>query len=456
MKARARYHGAGKTSPAGRGLSFLFPLLLLFFLCLPSGCSKDPASPENGSISGRATLENSSDHGGILILLEDTGQSVTTESDGGFTIGGVSAGTHRLQASKDGYSTVTRENLTVRADQTTTVEAFTLLEEWIISADITAQTTWDAGRSIVIAGDIVVDAPAVLTIEDDVQVRFQDNAALRVEGTLIAAASDSARSIRFTSVNSSPSPGAWNRIYFDELPPENESRLAHCIIEYAGTGVICNSASPQIEECRILSCDYAAILCSNSSCRIENNLIQDCQHGIRCEAGSNEVIIHGNTLMDNYETGIACLESSPQIAQNHVQGADYGIWCEYHSFPLIEYNEIFENGTGIYIYTVSAPTIQKNTIHHNTDAIFSNNGSYPTVNQNNITDHEGWFFYLNNSATYDEQNVDAQNNWWGTVTISTIGEHIRDKNDVTPGLPIGYVIYDPILSSPDPTAGPTP
>jgi parallel beta-helix repeat protein len=434
-------------------LMSMFAILSLLSL---QGCSDDPTSPQTGSISGKALLEAAADHSGITVLLAETEQSTTTQASGQFTLSDIAGGTYTLRAGKNNYGTVENHGVRVAAGKTTSVPDIQLLQERQISTDINADVVWDAGRHFIICGDITVVTGVSLTIEDGVRVYFQNDAALTIEGTLRAVASDSSNRIVFTAYQNPPTTGAWNRLNFKDLSIENLSEMIFCVIEYANTGIICNSASPTIENCYISSCSYTGVLCTNSSSRIENNSITLCQYGIRCEAGSDGVVITKNQLQDNEVCGVACFESSPTISNNRISGSTCGIRCEYHAFSLIEHNELSDNETGVYIFTASTPTIRKNSIHDNMDAIKANNGSYPVVNYNNITESEGWSFYLNNSSTYAEQDVNAQHNWWGTTEISIIEQQIRDKNDVNPTLPIGHVVYDPYLTSPDPTAGVTP
>jgi hypothetical protein len=78
------------------------------------------------------------------------------------------------------------------------------------------------------------DAPAKLTIEAGVELRFEPETLLRVvdaSSTLVSAGT-AVEPIVFTSAREHPTAGAWAGIAFDELNPED--RLESVVVRYAG------------------------------------------------------------------------------------------------------------------------------------------------------------------------------------------------------------------------------
>lgn len=108
------------------------------------------------------------------------------------------------------------------------------------------------------------------------------------------------------------------------------------------SGILCNKASPTIEDCRIWDCGVAGILCTN---------------------GANPTI--RRTVIESNMGGVRCYGSSPVLdrclVQSNYSGRGAGVMVESNSHPyfvntLIVGNRSTNDGGGLYIGTGCNPT----------------------------------------------------------------------------------------------------
>jgi parallel beta-helix repeat protein len=117
-----------------------------------------------------------------------------------------------------------------------------------VSADITANTTWDEDNSpYIVTANITIAYGFILEIEPNVTVMVDDGLGIAINGTLIADATAD-EPITFTS-NGSTSWGAWNGLYFNES--SSSSELDHVLIEYAYDPIMIYESSVAISNVRI-------------------------------------------------------------------------------------------------------------------------------------------------------------------------------------------------------------
>ena len=202
-----------------------------------------------------------------------------------------------------------------------------LVRAGIVSND----ATWaDQDLPYFIAGNVQVgkynSAPAVLTIEPGVEVRFNTGTHLLLGwnnyyyGALIAQGTQS-NQITFTSNATTPAPGDWNGIYFSNYNADNFTILEHCIVEYGGANTFGNlyfeNASGTINNCTIKNSSTNGIYLDGSSspsitfCKINNNT----NNGIY-GTGSAAATISENNISDNQEYPINIHPNNVDFVKN--------------------------------------------------------------------------------------------------------------------------------------------
>jgi parallel beta-helix repeat protein len=182
-----------------------------------------------------------------------------------------------------------------------------------------------------------------------------------VNGTLYAEGNEQ-NPIRFTSLKIKHNPGDWAGIVFGET--SLNSTLNFNIIQY-----------------------HQQILIRSDSLRITNNIITNSSGaGIICDSASP--FIEDNEITKN-EIGIKCVgNTSVEITRNFIRANNYGIVCEDGATPKITHNIISDNRQdGITSYSASSPTITSNNILRN--------GGWAVYNGGRLSDN---FIQGNNKA----------------------------------------------------------
>ena len=94
-----------------------------------SSSSSGSISNEKGSISGKATLENATDHSDITISIKDEDLSAQTDSNGNYLISDVPVGSYTISIEKDAYISQEIDAVEVQSDMTAIVETTELTEQ---------------------------------------------------------------------------------------------------------------------------------------------------------------------------------------------------------------------------------------------------------------------------------------------------------------------------------------
>ena len=142
------------------------------------------------------------------------------------------------------------------------------------------------------------------------------------------------------------------------------------------------------------------------------------QGALNC--GGNDVSIHDNVIYD-CENGIRTFEGT----------------------ATIERNVIAKNGNGIYIGDQAV--VRGNTISENNVGIELNNAHSVTIEYNNIQNSTQNSIYLEETSS----NIEASNNWWGTTDTQEISNSIFDFEE---DFNLGKVNFVPFLTEPNPDA----
>ena len=87
-----------------------------------------------------------------------------------------------------------------------------------------------AGNPYVVVNGVRVFGGVTLTLQPGVELRFQNDTDLSIEGTLIAQGT-AAYPVTFTAAITPPSPGAWRQVVFQSGA---KGRLSNCLVQYVG------------------------------------------------------------------------------------------------------------------------------------------------------------------------------------------------------------------------------
>lgn len=299
--------------------------------------------------------------------------------------------------------------------------------------------TWTAdGSPYLIQGDITIHADSLLTIEPAVEVEFQGNNHLTVNGYLEAVGTE------VDSIHFMRSSGSWYGITFQNAP--DSSHLIYCSISDAGwAGILCQNSNPVLSHCSMQSqsamygirvldpsnpsishCDvsynYTGIVWSSlasgiiSDCVISHSwglggirLISDVEltiidciisdnvsdaggGGVRSERGTLTLInctINDNTAQGGRGGGISCSNGSATLTNCTINGN-------------VAYDtNTGHGGGGISIYNASATL------------------SYCSIYDNFAMDHGGGIAITNGNLTVDHCTID-ENETWGAGSGSGI------------------------------------
>jgi hypothetical protein len=192
--------------------------------------------------------------------------------------------------------------------------------------------TWlDHGVPYVLGGNTTINDLETLTINPGVEVSFNGNFYLRVNGGLVANGTD-ANHIVFSSNQTVPAKGDWNRIYFNVA---ESSSLSYCEFLYAGSGTsaidISNSGSNvTIANCFINNSEGYGIYSRNAS---EPNLadlsIQNCDDfAIRIQADAVKGIAGTMSFAGNTPDKVRVDAQGINTATWNDIGYPYVMWAD--------------------------------------------------------------------------------------------------------------------------------
>jgi|GEM_PF-2508553 len=256
---------------------------------------------------------------------------------------------------------------------------------------ISSNTTWNlAGSPYIVTGTILVDSGFTLTIKPGVTVRFNADKSIQLSGVLRALGTEDS-GVTFTSNATSPSPGDWDYILFNDKTQDfnpadsTGSILSYCVIEYGGgstNGAIAMSdAFPFINHCTVrhnansgLSANFSSTDAAHPNGTLEIN---------SCIFKNNTSTTHGgglNVFLGQYTSNTLrvahCIFDHNAAADKG--GAMYVADALSNSYVYITGNKIFRNsagtnGGGITIFSFSNSYSSPGILAH---AHVSNNNIY--------------------------------------------------------------------------------
>ena len=285
---------------------------------------------------------------------------------------------------------------------------------------IAQDTTWTQANSpYVTLGNIIVKEGVTLTIESGVTIQFDSGHSLTIEGTLIARGTDK-QGIKFTPKGDKWA-GAWGGIVFEGSSTDAKfddadnyvsgSILQYCTVEFAGTGVEGNFASPFIDHCVISNNADGGISILGDNVVIRDSMITDNKgrgmfigYSDNATITKNTVTGNGNMLKGHgggiYASGAG--GATAAITDNILTGnaAIYGggIYVKYGTIAInnnVLTKNAAEGGGGIYVADSATVTISNNILTGN--MVKDNGGGIYVGSHVGVSDIKGAAIISNNT-----------------------------------------------------------
>lgn len=349
-----------------------------------------------------------------------------------------------------------------------------------VSGLISSNTIWSTEYSpYIVVGNLYINTGVKLTIEAGVKVMFDQSLNMSINGELVCIGTDEDKII-FTSNQSNQSSGDWDKIHFldqsiDAIYSGNNyisgSILKHCIIEFGGgdqNGVVyTEKAFPFIDHCMIRNNSSSGVYCKFReeilkiyNCTFMNNTSSNSGSGIyayniHIDVKNCMFLNHSNTAV-YFTAGGAGADYKIRncIFYNNQSGAIVNNGC---SRILISNSLIYKNeddycsaifsvydGYGNNSYeTIKYNTIVRNTAQ-NTLYIHNNHIIHNVINNNFINNEND--ILLNNGNEIGSTDINAVNNFWGTIQDSEIQSLIYDWYDNSN---LSFINYLPFSTQPN-------
>ncbi|MDH5648496.1 MAG: right-handed parallel beta-helix repeat-containing protein [Gammaproteobacteria bacterium] len=310
---------------------------------------------------------------------------------------------------------------------------------------IATDTVWTAGNTptpYTIASHLTIAQGATLTLQPGVEIRFNKNNKLDVNGTLIVNGS-SASPVVLTS-NAALARGEWVGVVINSTA--SNVVIDNANITWAQNGIQVNSAqNVTISNSSITEFSSNGIYFSGeTSGLVDGNLIDNTNKTGRCinlyNTSANplvgQVMVTGNTLT-KCSNGIEMRKHSPLVQGNIIQGNNTGLWIYGNSNPVVNNGNVISGNSqyGIYVSGYAG-------------------NSYPVVNNNSIYSNgtgNRYNYYTTQFNNGANVTLNARNNYWGNINTLNIASWIYDYSD-TADLPV-VAFGPPTNSIGDPVPG---
>ena len=165
-----------------------------------------------------------------------------------------------------------------------------------VSGALSSDTTWSLADSpFTVTGNVLVPNGVTLTIEAGVTVRINSEKYLKVQGSLIAIGTESSK-ITFTSNESSPAKGDWDKIWLastSTLFDGSDNYVSgtifnHCIISYADEGLRLDDSSFYLVNSELTENNKGINFRKVISSVIDNNNFNNNGSGTSTSAGTED------------------------------------------------------------------------------------------------------------------------------------------------------------------------
>jgi hypothetical protein len=314
----------------------------------------------------------SADHSGVKVkfynlpsmVAED---STTSLSTGAYSIN-ISPGYYLVEWTKTGYVPWELGGLVLTAN--TVLDDVDMIPGSVSEVSGTINTTtWTTSYVYYVTDDITIPSGQTLTINAGVRVKFSSGKGMTVNGTLIANGTASSRII-FTSRESVPAPGDWNRIYmhgtnnqlsyFDYLYAANSLRVD-------GSDAVTNTTIDNGYLANLGSEAHGLYLYNGGGESVTNNSITvssaSDKWGIYNNS-SESTTITNNTITAANGIYIHDVDGGENVTGNTIVAANTGIQADYAHDVTIKDNTITGviSNNGIYAYNALGANISFNRI----------------------------------------------------------------------------------------------
>lgn len=205
---------------------------------------------------------------------------------------------------------------------------------------VAANTTWrKADNPFYILSNVTIDPTVTLTIEPGVDVFFQGNYSLSVDGTLLANGTNTDRII-FTMDPSLPQTiNSWNTI---DLKSSGASSIQYADIKFARDGVTVNNASPTLKN-NVFQQNGRGIVMTNGASVVTGNIFVQNGYGfyfLPSLISSVQPLVNNNQFLDDtaydfYADGSQNFSALPPI------NAENNWWNT--TDPLVIAQKIYDN-----------------------------------------------------------------------------------------------------------------
>jgi outer membrane protein assembly factor BamB len=243
-----------------------------------------------------------------------------------------------------------------------------------VSGVISTNTTWTKAASpYIITNNLLVNSGVVLTIESGVEIRFESNLYLKVQGQIIANGT-STEMIKFTSNKTVKAKGDWGKIWLISTTSSFDSGYNYlsgslfnnCIIEYAQEGIRFDDAQIVLINSRVANNTIGLSFKKSNNSLFKNNLISENSDGVNTSIGTENYGVGLNTQVKFIEN---------KIVNNSNVGLSFGGYMINSNFNLFKGNLVANNG-GVGLNFSWGDVVQgfnNNTIEYN--IIYNNGGT---------------------------------------------------------------------------------
>ncbi len=212
----------------------------------------------------------------------------------------------------------------------------------LVSGQISADTIWTAGDTVLVAGYLTVASGTELTVNAGAVVLVANGVSITVYGTLQAVGTPNNPVTFSSSADTSggaPAAGNWVGLYFSD---GSAGALSSCAIKYATRPVYCNGAAPSLDYCTISDFSDRGLYFTGGSgfqpavtnCTIAQTSVSIQGQGTGIYLAGNTDLHLTNTVIDHCSNGLYAYStrtSAPNVTIINCELSNFtsnGIWFD--------------------------------------------------------------------------------------------------------------------------------